>query len=76
MTDIDQTMIKELDRTDRKNIPVNIIYPADYPNRPAILLEENIWADDALEALERIAGNENSSSEVRVGQLQTTASVK
>ena len=37
------------------NIPVNIIYPADYPDRPAILLEERILVADAIEALDRIS---------------------
>lgn len=54
-------MIKQdLSRADgRVSIPVNLIYPADYPNSPAILLEELISPSDALSALERM---ENSSS--------------
>ena len=54
MTGNEQIYIKDLARADRKNIPVNLVYPADYPNRPAILLEELISPGDALQALERI----------------------
>ena len=46
--------IADLARADRKIIPVNLIYPADYPSRPAILLEEVISPQDALDALGRV----------------------
>lgn len=45
----------DLARADRSSIPVNLVYPADYPNRPAILLEELISPAQALEALNKIA---------------------
>jgi hypothetical protein len=34
-------------------IPVNLVYPAD-PSKPAILLEELVSPEDALEALEAV----------------------
>ena len=45
----------ELTRTEMKNLPVNLIYPADYPNRPAIMLPEFVSPAVVLEALERVA---------------------
>lgn len=53
-TDKDEQIAKDLSRTNRFNIPVNLIYPADYPKRPAILLEEVISPRDVLRALERV----------------------
>lgn len=53
MTDNDEVIARDLERADRYNIPVNLIYPAD-PDQPAILLEELISPDDALLALERV----------------------
>lgn len=55
MTNDEQVYKTELARAERHNIPVNLVYPADYPNRPAILLEEWISPADALEALNKIA---------------------
>ena len=54
MTGNEQVLVKDLARAERKNIPVNLVYPADYPRRPAILLEELISPADALQALDRI----------------------
>jgi|GEM_PF-358685 len=54
MTGNEQIYKTDLGRADRGNIPVNLLYPADYPNRPAIMLEELIWPSQALEALDRI----------------------
>lgn len=54
MTNNEQRLINDLARAERKNIPVNLIYPADYPERPAILLEELFGPNQALEALDRI----------------------
>ncbi len=54
MTTVTEEMTKDLSRADRKIIPVNLIYPADYPARPAILLEELISPQDALDALNRV----------------------
>lgn len=40
----------------QSNIPVNLIYPADYPTSPAVLLDEVISPDDVLKALEQVTG--------------------
>lgn len=50
----DEQIAKDLGRTDRTQIPVNLIYPAD-PKEPAILLEEIISPADALKALDLVA---------------------
>lgn len=55
MTQHEQVLAKDLARAERKNIPVNLVYPADYPARPAILLEEIFGPTQALQALDRIA---------------------
>jgi hypothetical protein len=48
---------RDLARADgRATIPVNLIYPANYPDEPAILLEELVSPSEALEALSRVAG--------------------
>jgi len=52
MTVTSAQLNKDRDRSGRSGLPVNVIYPADYPNSPAILLEEAIYVDDALKALE------------------------
>lgn len=62
MTSNDQLYIDELARAERSNIPVNLVYPADYPKRPAILLEEIISPGQALDALDRIAPTEDASA--------------
>ena len=54
MTSNDAVYKSELIRTEMKNLPVNLIYPADYPNSPAIMLPEFLSPAVALEALERI----------------------
>lgn len=40
----------------QSNIPVNLIYPADYPNSKAVLLDELIGPDDVLKAIEQATG--------------------
>lgn len=55
MTGKEEVYNNDLARADRSSIPVNLVYPADYPNRPAILLEELISPAQALEALDKIA---------------------
>lgn len=52
MTNNDEVLQIDLARSDRQSIPVNIIYPANYPESPAILLEELISPADAHEALD------------------------
>jgi thiol:disulfide interchange protein len=44
----------DLARFDRKNIPVNIIVPAD-PNQPLIMMPELIGPKEALQALKLAA---------------------
>ena len=48
---------RDLARADgRATIPVNLIYPPNYPDEPAILLEDLISPGEALEALSRVSG--------------------
>ena len=51
-TKVEERIAEDLDRAGRKIIPVNLIYPPNYPEEPAILLEELISPDDALLALD------------------------
>ena len=44
----------DLARADRVTISTYLVYPANYPESPAILLEELISPDDVLVALDRI----------------------
>jgi thiol:disulfide interchange protein len=53
MTNNDQRIAKDLDRVDRVQIPVNLIYPSNYPEEPAILLEGLFGPSEALEALSK-----------------------
>ena len=53
-TKVEERIAEDLDRAGRKIIPVNLIYPPNYPEEPAILLEELISPDDALLALGRM----------------------
>jgi thiol:disulfide interchange protein len=53
MTKTNPQISKDLSRADRRQIPVNLIYPSNYPEEPAILLEGIFFAKDALKALER-----------------------
>lgn len=55
MTKTPPEISKDLARADRRVIPVNLIYPVNYPKEPAILLEELISPADAIEALNRAA---------------------
>ena len=49
---------RDLERADgRAGLPVNLIYPASYPDAPAILLESVISPGDVLEALSRVEGS-------------------
>ena len=45
---------RDLARADRSVIPVNLIYPPNYPEEPAILLEELISPGQALDVLARM----------------------
>ena len=55
MTPLSNADLAELARCDMKNLPVNLLYPANYPEEPAIMLPEFISPGIALEALGRIA---------------------
>ena len=61
LTSNDESIARDLGRADRSQIPVNLIYPADYPQQPAILLEELISPQDALQALERMVAASKKS---------------
>lgn len=54
-TESTQTIKADLARANRSIIPVNLVYPAD-PDEPAIILEELVTPEDALQALDRVAG--------------------
>ena len=45
---------KELDRTDEKLLPVNLIYPPNYPEEPAIKLESFFSPADVSLVLDRM----------------------
>ena len=62
MTKTDQRINKDLARSDRRQIPVNLIYPPNYPEEPAILLEGLVFASDALKVLERIEAAQTDSA--------------
>ena len=66
MTGNEQVYKQELKRTDMSNLPVNILYPADYPERPAIMLPEWVGPATALEALDRIAPPGSNAGETVV----------
>jgi len=68
MTGNEQIYKTDLARAERNNIPVNLIYPADYPNRPAILLEELFGPTEAMQALERIESEIADASKPVVGE--------
>ena len=53
-TSREERIATDLKRVDRAQLPVNLIYPPNYPEEPAILLEEIIGPSDALTALERM----------------------
>ena len=53
---------KELKRTDSTNIPVNLIYPPNYPEEPAIKMEAVVSPADVnlvLDRMEKIASSLN-----------------
>ncbi len=59
MTGNDPEYKAELNRCGMKNLPVNLLYPADYPESPAIMLPEFLSPGIALEALDRVAPPED-----------------
>ncbi len=56
----EERIARDLSRADRNLIPVNLIYPPNYPEEPAILLEAIISPGDALRVLERMEAIQNS----------------
>ncbi len=50
----EERIARDLSRADRSLIPVNLVYPPNYPEEPAILLEAIISPADALAVLERM----------------------
>ena len=77
MVVVDDTLREEriatdLLRVDRSIIPVNLIYPPNYPEEPAILLEGLIGPDDALKVLARMeriqTGSQSKSGQTYVAQ--------
>lgn len=60
----EQRIARDLLRVDRSIIPVNLIYPPNYPEEPAILLEELISPGDALKVLARMEKIQNGSSQI------------
>ena len=55
----EERIARDLARADRKLIPVNLIYPPNYPEEPAILLEELFGPNEALKVLERMEKIQN-----------------
>ena len=55
----EERIATDLLRADRSIIPVNLIYPPNYPEEPAILLEGLIGPTDALEVLARMEQIQN-----------------
>lgn len=61
MTSNDPKFKAELNRCGMKNLPVNLLYPADYPKSPAIMMPEFLSPGIALESLERVAPPEEAT---------------
>lgn len=60
---------RDLKRAERSIIPVNLIYPPNYPEEPAILLEELISPSDALKVLARMEEIQNRIGGVPASSL-------
>ena len=75
MTDMDESeqVVEDLARADRVTISTYLIYPAAYPEQPAILLEELISPDDVLAALKRISPKKNQQPSNRLKTKRTAA---
>jgi hypothetical protein len=64
----EERIATDLLRVDRSIIPVNLIYPPNYPQEPAILLEGFIGPNDALEVLARMELIQNGPPSTSAGQ--------
>ena len=51
---------KDLKRVDRSLLPVNLIYPPNYPEEPAIMIDALFSPADALKVLDRMEKIQNS----------------
>lgn len=56
---VEERIAKDLKRVDRSIIPVNLIYPPNYPEEPAILIEALFGPAEALKVLERMEKIQN-----------------
>lgn len=56
----DRVITNEIARTERKNLPINLIYPPNYPEEPAILLNELVTPADVMLVLDRMEEIQNS----------------
>ncbi len=59
----EERIATDLKRADRSILPVNLIYPPNYPEEPAILLEALISPAQALEVLARMEQIQQDSSD-------------
>ena len=50
----DKITAREVERTERDNLPVNLIYPPNYPEEPAIMLDELVAPADVQRVLDRM----------------------
>lgn len=50
----DRVTAREVERTERDNLPVNLIYPPNYPEEPAIMLSELVAPADVQRVLDRM----------------------
>ena len=62
VTEESEAVKADLARADRFTISTYLVYPANYPEEPAILLEEVISPDDVLTALKRISPKKKKQS--------------
>ncbi|QDT11208.1 hypothetical protein [Planctomycetes bacterium K23_9] len=62
----EERISRDLARADRQILPVNLIYPPNYPEEPAILLDEFIGPADALKVLERMEKIQNNLASSRL----------
>ena len=51
----------DIKRCDRSLLPVNLIYPPNYPQEPAILIDSLISPADAIKVLERMEHIQNGT---------------
>ena len=69
----EERISKDLERADQKLIPVNIIYPPNYPAEPAVLLNELISPADALKVLARMEEIQNSLPQNKAKEAQVAS---